>query len=191
MVLRSLGAWMARPFVPTRDIVLAVLLVAASLASWFRPPPGPLPCEGTLVCGRPLDLNFATEDELQRIPGIGPSTAERIARTRPFQDLDELLWVRGIGPTRMEQLRPFLAVIREPPPRPLPPRLDLNSAEPAQLERLPRVGPVLAARIVAARPFTQVDDLLRVRGIGPLTLASLRPRLQVVPASLPSDDGGP
>jgi len=186
-----LRIWAARPFQPTWRAVLALLLVAASLWTWFRPPPGPLPCEGTLVCGRPLDLNFATQDELKRIPGIGPSTAQHIARTRPFQNMNELLWVRGIGPTRMKQLRPFLAVIREPPPRPPPRRLDLNSAEPEQLERLPRVGPVLAARIVAARPYTQVDDLLRVRGIGPVTLAALRPRLQVASASLPSGDGEP
>lgn len=56
--------------------------------------------------------------------------------------------------------------------------IDLNRADPALLERLPRIGPALARRIVEDRrergPFTSLDDLDRVRGIGPATLESLR-----------------
>lgn len=50
----------------------------------------------------------------------------------------------------------------------------LTAADPRLLETLPGIGPALAARIVAARPFHDVDDLLRVRGIGPATLERLR-----------------
>ena len=61
--------------------------------------------------------------------------------------------------------------------------LDVNLASAAELERLPGVGPALAARIVEARtrdgPFGSVDDLLRVRGVGGATLERLRPRLAV------------
>lgn len=53
-------------------------------------------------------------------------------------------------------------------------RLSLNAASAAELTRLPGIGPTLAARIVAARPFERLDDLLRVPGIGPKTLAALR-----------------
>lgn len=55
------------------------------------------------------------------------------------------------------------------------PRVSVNSASLTELQALPGVGPVMAARIVAARPFSRVDDLLRVPGIGPATLARLRP----------------
>ncbi len=57
--------------------------------------------------------------------------------------------------------------------------VDLNRATAKELERLPRVGPALAARIVSWReahgPFTSLEDLRHVRGIGPVTAALLAP----------------
>jgi competence protein ComEA len=54
-------------------------------------------------------------------------------------------------------------------------RIDVNAASERLLATLPGVGPVTAARIVAARPFHTLDDLLRVPGIGPVRLEALRP----------------
>ncbi len=54
-------------------------------------------------------------------------------------------------------------------------RVSLNRASLAELEALPGVGPELARRIVEHRPYLRVEDLLRVPGIGPKTLARLRP----------------
>ena len=57
--------------------------------------------------------------------------------------------------------------------------LDLNLATEADLMALPRIGPVLAKRIVTDRQrrgsFTAISDLQRVRGIGPATLKRLQP----------------
>ena len=55
--------------------------------------------------------------------------------------------------------------------------VDVNAASADELASLDGIGPKLAARIVAARPFRNVDDLARVRGIGRRRLARLRPRL--------------
>lgn len=55
--------------------------------------------------------------------------------------------------------------------------VDVNRANADELASLDGIGPKLAARIVAARPFRSVDDLARVRGIGRRRLARLRPRL--------------
>ncbi|QWL27919.1 competence protein ComEA [Rathayibacter toxicus] len=59
--------------------------------------------------------------------------------------------------------------------------LSLSSATAAQLEELPKVGPAMAAKIVAYReqngPFTSVDQLLEVPGIGEKTLAAFRDRV--------------
>ena len=55
------------------------------------------------------------------------------------------------------------------------PRVSINSATLAELDTLPGVGPATAQKIVAARPFNEVDDLLNVSGIGPATLEKLRP----------------
>ncbi|WP_317231335.1 helix-hairpin-helix domain-containing protein, partial [Clavibacter sp. MX14-G9D] len=61
--------------------------------------------------------------------------------------------------------------------------VDLNTATTEQLETLPRVGPSLAARIIAWRSahgrFGRVADLGRVPGIGDRTLASLTPLVRV------------
>jgi len=57
--------------------------------------------------------------------------------------------------------------------------VDLNTATLAELEALPRVGPAMAARIVAKRPFRRPDDLRRVSGIGPSTLRALKPLVTV------------
>lgn len=54
-------------------------------------------------------------------------------------------------------------------------RVSLNSASERELERLPGIGPALARRIVLARPFSTVNDLLDVSGIGTATLEKLRP----------------
>ena len=77
----------------------------------------------------------------------------------------------------------------EPPLR--PGGIDVERAAAAEWERLPGIGPSLAARIVADRaergPFHTLEGLLRVRGIGPKTLERIRPFL----APTPADSGSP
>ncbi|WP_375339576.1 helix-hairpin-helix domain-containing protein [Microbacterium rhizophilus] len=61
--------------------------------------------------------------------------------------------------------------------------IDLNTADSAALEELPRIGPALAQRILEWRDangrFTAVEDLLAVPGIGDKMLESLRPHVRV------------
>lgn len=52
--------------------------------------------------------------------------------------------------------------------------VNLNTATPEQLEGLPGVGPVLAGKIIEGRPYRAVEELLRVKGIGPATFDKLR-----------------
>jgi len=62
-------------------------------------------------------------------------------------------------------------------------RVDLNTADAAALDTLPRVGPALAERIIAWREengrFTSVEDLVGVSGIGEKMLEALRDRVRV------------
>ena len=62
-----------------------------------------------------------------------------------------------------------------------PTPVDLNAANAEQLDPLPGIGPALAARIVAYRdehgPFTEIEQLNKVKGIGARTLERLRPHL--------------
>ena len=62
----------------------------------------------------PLDLNTASIEQLQTVPGIGPVTARRIEQYRrahgPFQSLKQLQHVKGIGPKTYQRLRPYLRI---------------------------------------------------------------------------------
>lgn len=55
----------------------------------------------------------------------------------------------------------------------------VNMADEEELRSLPGVGPVLAQRIAEARPFRNIDQLLAVKGIGPVKLERMKNRLIV------------
>src|SRR5262245_36311217 len=59
--------------------------------------------------------------------------------------------------------------------------VDINRASEPELVRLPGVGPALAARIIDARPFADIDDLRRVRGVRTVLFERLRPLLVALP----------
>ncbi|MCS6851388.1 MAG: helix-hairpin-helix domain-containing protein [Gemmataceae bacterium] len=78
----------------------------------LTPTPPPLVSTGRPeLFASPIDLNSATFEDLQRLPGIGPKLAERIVaarRERPFSSVDDLRRVPGIGAKTVEKLRPFV-----------------------------------------------------------------------------------
>jgi competence protein ComEA len=69
---------------------------------------------GAPTPGAPLDLNTATEAQLETLPGIGPSLARAIISEREreggFHSVDDLRRVRGIGDVRFAQLRGLVTV---------------------------------------------------------------------------------
>ncbi len=70
---------------------------------------------------KPLDLNTATFEEFQQLPGIGPTTAKAILRFReksgPFRRVEDLLAIRGITKRKLEKLRPYVTVTPTAPAR--------------------------------------------------------------------------
>jgi competence ComEA-like helix-hairpin-helix protein len=89
--------------------VVVVLLAARALWRGLAPP-GP----AVTVQLRQLDVNRASVDELQALPGVGPGRAEAIVLERirrgPFEVVDDLLRVDGLGPDLLRRLRPFVRV---------------------------------------------------------------------------------
>ena len=65
----------------------------------------------TKVAGQPgrlVDINSASQAELESLPGVGPVIARRIVEGRPYRTVDDLLRVKGIGAKRMAEVRPFV-----------------------------------------------------------------------------------
>lgn len=74
-------------------------------------PPARAPAVRKLQPGDPpVDVNAASAEELQRLPGVGPVMAGAIVAGRPFRSVAELDRVRGIGPKTLDKLRPFVVV---------------------------------------------------------------------------------
>ncbi len=73
----------------------------------------PRPSQRKIAAGsEPLNINAASAGELVRLPGIGNGLAGRIITYRndhgPFRSVDEVGRVPGIGPKKLEQIRPFV-----------------------------------------------------------------------------------
>jgi competence protein ComEA len=150
----------------------------------------------------PIDPNYATAEELARLPGVGPALAARIIAERehaPFASADDLRRVRGIGPSLAARLAEHLTLPLHAAParRVQPPTnrapatspdadeadaesdpIDINTASADQLQRISGVGPAIAARLLARRDslgrFRSYDDIDSVRGVGPALLARIR-----------------
>ena len=120
----TIGLNLARPLVDGEQIVVGL-----------QPPPGrpvlgssvgpgtPAPAEPSTPStappaaggpGRPVDLNTASVDQLDALPGVGPVTAAAIVAWRTahgkFATVDQLGDVDGIGPARLEKLRALVRV---------------------------------------------------------------------------------
>ena len=88
--------------------------------SGWRPPaasPSTVPANGDAAPAREdgrIDLNSASAEELESLKGIGPKLAQEIIRFRQkhrFDTPDDLVLVRGIGPKKLEDIRPSVVVM--------------------------------------------------------------------------------
>ncbi|HOC42834.1 MAG TPA: helix-hairpin-helix domain-containing protein [Thermoanaerobaculales bacterium] len=109
---------MAARALPLLCVLLLIATVAAAQDGRAAPP-------------RAVNVNTATADQLQLLPGVGPALAARIIEFReangPFEKVDELTAVQGIGDKSLEKLRPYVVTsgatsltekVRLPRPKP-------------------------------------------------------------------------
>jgi competence ComEA-like helix-hairpin-helix protein len=196
----------------TQVAALVALLTVSILVGWrwCADHLGTRPTELTRDPTHRIDLNRATRSELMQVPGVGPALADRIVAERDgrgrFARVDDLAGVHGIGDATLNKIRPWVTVEpteEAPTPPAEPDRLtrkpartagnakkpdlsgtlvNINTALPDQLSKLPGIGQVLATRIVAEREkkaFGKVEDLRRVSGIGPKKLEAIKPLVTV------------
>jgi competence protein ComEA len=63
---------------------------------------------GARPSGRRVNINTATQAELEALPGIGPVIARRIIEGRPYRSVEDLGRVKGVGKERLEEIRPLV-----------------------------------------------------------------------------------
>ena len=92
---------------------IAVPVTGATIPAVSGGAPKTAPNSSTTIATGPVDLNTATAAQLDALPGIGPATAAAIVQDRdatgPFTSVDDLTRVRGIGPSKLAQLRDLVS----------------------------------------------------------------------------------
>jgi competence protein ComEA len=148
----------------------------------------------TLAAARdasPVNINTASEKELQELPGVGEATAKKIVAGRPYGSVDDLAKA-GISNSTIGKMRsqvtvgaaspasapaaaaktPAAKASASPVAKATGP-VDLNTASLKDLEELPGVGEATAKKIVAGRPYASVNDLAKA-GVSKATIDKLR-----------------
>ncbi|MFO0957469.1 MAG: helix-hairpin-helix domain-containing protein [Isosphaeraceae bacterium] len=138
-----------------------------------------------------VDLNTAKLAEIEALPGIGPALSVAIAEARPFKSIDDLKKVKGMTDAKVAAIADKVTVGEATPAKPaagkstakakskatkMEPgqKININKASLDELDALPNVGAVKAQAIIDARPFKSIDDLKKVKGIGPATFDKIK-----------------
>ena len=121
----------------------------AAPAATLTPAPAATTAPSTAASGSRIDVNSATEAQLDSLPGIGPVRAKAIVAGRPYTDTQDLTKKKVLTAGVMAGIKDRIALA------------NINTSSASDLQRtLPGVGDVRAKAIVAGRPYAAPVDLV-------------------------------
>ena len=140
------------PSVPSRAAPAATPTPAATraaTAAGAATAAAPSGSSRTPAAGSRVDINTATEAQLDSLPGIGPARAKAIIAGRPYEDIKDLETKKVLSAGVVAGVRDRIALA------------NINTSSAAELQRtLPGIGDVRSKAIVAGRPYASPEDLV-------------------------------
>jgi competence ComEA-like helix-hairpin-helix protein len=153
-----------------------------------------------------VDINNASQKELEALPSVGAATAKKIIGARPYKSVDELSKA-GLSAKVIDKIKPLVtagassatattAAVAESKPvkevktatktaksaaTKLAPgtKININTADKATLESLPEIGPVKAQAIIDGRPYKSIEDVMKIKGIKQKTFDKIKEYLVI------------
>jgi competence protein ComEA len=127
-----------------------------------------------------IDINRASLEELDSLPGISLTVAQEIIEYRkqkgPFRSTADLMDVSGVGDTKAESIQNLIIAASTH-------LININTASLEELDNLPGINPTTSQNIVDYReqngPFLTIEDIINVSGIGPSTFDRIKDLITV------------